>query len=108
VLVPSVETVLQLRIFNGPKQQTNNAGRLITAKDHASIQIEIANVDADGKAIRGSTTPIAICGRVRAQGDSDDSINRIATRQGCELLRFISAGLEADLPVLKNVWSYQG
>jgi small subunit ribosomal protein S21e len=58
--------------------------RLITAKDHASIQIQIADVDADGKAIKGQATTIAICGRIRAQGDSDDSINRIATKEGRE------------------------
>lgn len=61
--------------------------RLITAKDHASIQIQIADVDADGKAIKGQSTTIAICGRIRAQGDSDDSINRIATKEGCECIR---------------------
>ncbi|WWC88529.1 uncharacterized protein L201_003440 [Kwoniella dendrophila CBS 6074] len=64
--------------------------RLITAQDHASIQIQVADVDADGKAIKGQGTTIAICGRIRAQGDSDDSINRIATKEG----------------LLKNVWSY--
>lgn len=73
-----------------PSQQSNNycllVDRLITAQDHASIQLQIADVDADGKAIRGSATTIAICGRIRAQGDSDDSINRIATKEGCEFL----------------------
>ncbi|GFZ45063.1 40S ribosomal protein S21 [Saitozyma sp. JCM 24511] len=64
--------------------------RLITAKDHASIQIRVADVDADGKAIKDQATTIAICGRIRAQGDSDDSINRIATKEG----------------LLKNVWTY--
>ncbi|WRT67924.1 uncharacterized protein IL334_004898 [Kwoniella shivajii] len=64
--------------------------RLITAQDHASIQIQVADVDADGKAIKGQGTTIAICGRIRAQGDSDDSINRIATKEG----------------LLKNVWTY--
>lgn len=71
-------------------QQSNNycllVDRLITAQDHASIQLQIADVDADGKAIKGSATTIAICGRIRAQGDSDDSINRIATKEGCEFL----------------------
>ncbi|WVQ85082.1 hypothetical protein IAT38_007246 [Cryptococcus sp. DSM 104549] len=64
--------------------------RLITAQDHASIQLQIADVDAEGKAIKGSATTIAIAGKIRAQGDSDDSINRIATKAG----------------LLKNVWSY--
>ena len=56
--------------------------RLITAKDHASIQIQVADVDSEGKAIKGQATTIAICGKIRAQGDSDDSINRIATKEG--------------------------
>ncbi|KAF8201435.1 ribosomal protein S21e-domain-containing protein [Pholiota molesta] len=45
--------------------------RLITSKDHASVQIAIADV--------------------RSQGESDDSINRLATKAG----------------LLRNVWSYQ-
>jgi small subunit ribosomal protein S21e len=64
--------------------QLTLADRLITAKDHASIQIQVADVDADGKAIKGKATTIAICGRIRAQGDSDDAINRIATKEGRE------------------------
>ena len=67
--------------------------RLITAKDHASIQIQIADVDADGKAIKGQSTTIAICGRIRAQGDSDDSINRIATKEGREWTAYYTGGL---------------
>lgn len=58
--------------------------RLITAKDHASIQLQVADVDSEGKAIKGQATTIAICGKIRAQGDSDDSINRIATKEGRE------------------------
>nr|XP_018262198.1 30S small subunit ribosomal protein S21e [Kwoniella dejecticola CBS 10117]OBR84356.1 30S small subunit ribosomal protein S21e [Kwoniella dejecticola CBS 10117] len=61
---------------------SSTTDRLITAQDHASIQIQVADVDADGKAIKGQGTTIAICGRIRAQGDSDDSINRIATKEG--------------------------
>jgi len=64
--------------------------RLITPKDHASIQLSIADVDAEGKALATSTT-FAVCGQVRASGESDDSINRLATKAG----------------LLRNVWSYQ-
>ncbi|TDL24805.1 40S ribosomal protein S21 [Rickenella mellea] len=63
--------------------------RLITSKDHASVQISIVDVDSDGKALSTSTT-FALCGQVRAMGESDDSINRLATRAG----------------LLRNVWSY--
>ncbi|RXK40058.1 30S small subunit ribosomal protein S21e [Tremella mesenterica] len=71
-------------------QADNSSDRLVTAKDHAAIQISVADVNAEGKAVKGSGTTIVICGRIRAQGDSDDSINRIATKDG----------------LLKNVWSY--
>ncbi|RSH87990.1 40S ribosomal protein S21 [Apiotrichum porosum] len=64
--------------------------RLITAKDHASVQITVADVDAEGKAIKGQGTTIALCGQVRSQGEADDSINRIATKEG----------------LLKGVWTY--
>ncbi|KAG8933957.1 40S ribosomal protein S21 [Tulasnella sp. 418] len=64
--------------------------RLIIAKDHASIQIAICDVDADGKMLP-TTTNFALSGQVRANGEGDDSINRLATKAG----------------LLKNVWSYQ-
>jgi len=55
--------------------------RLITSKDHASVQISIADVDANGRALSTSTT-FAICGQVRSQGESDDSLNKLATDHG--------------------------
>lgn len=55
--------------------------RLITSKDHASVQISIVDVDAEGKALSTSTT-FALCGQVRADGESDDSLNRLATKAG--------------------------
>jgi len=64
--------------------------RLIIAKDHASVQITIADVDEEGK-ITGTGTSFALCGQVRANAESDDSINRLATKAG----------------LLRNVWSYQ-
>ncbi|TFK76504.1 ribosomal protein S21e, partial [Pluteus cervinus] len=62
--------------------------RLITSKDHASVQINIADVDSNGRALSTSTT-FVLCGQVRSQGESDDSTNRLATRAG----------------LLRNVWS---
>ena len=49
------------------------------------MQIVIADVDANGRAL-GTNTTFALCGQVRSQGESDDSVNRLATRAGCELL----------------------
>jgi hypothetical protein len=57
--------------------------RLITSKDHASVQLSIVDVDTNGRALPTSTT-FALCGQVRSQGESDDSINRLATESGRE------------------------
>jgi len=64
--------------------------RLITAKDHAAIQISVADVDANGVA-QSTSTSFAISGPVRAMGESDDSLNRLATKAG----------------LLRNVWLAQ-
>lgn len=61
--------------------------RLITSKDHASVQIMIADVDANGRALTTSTS-FALSGQVRSQGESDDSINRLATQEGCTYHHF--------------------
>jgi small subunit ribosomal protein S21e len=61
-------------------------GRLIEAKDHASVQIAVADVDAEGKMIPGSNTTFPLSGYVRRAGESDDSMNRLATKEGRECL----------------------
>ena len=59
--------------------------RLITSKDHASIQITIADVDpSTGLALKSGGTTVALAGQVRSMGEADDSINRIATKAGGE------------------------
>ncbi|CAD0085162.1 unnamed protein product [Aureobasidium vineae] len=62
--------------------------RIIKAKDHGSVQISIAKVDENGR-FNGETQAYALCGFVRAMGESDDCMNRLAQRDG----------------YLKNVWS---
>jgi len=65
--------------------------RIIKAKDHGSVQINIAKVDENGRAVTGENHTYALCGFIRAMGESDDSMNRLAQRDG----------------LLKNVWSGQ-
>ncbi|EEB09000.1 40S ribosomal protein S21 [Schizosaccharomyces japonicus yFS275] len=65
--------------------------RLIQAKDHASVQINVCAVDAEGRQIPGQNSTYAICGFVRGKGESDDCINRLTTQDG----------------LLEGVWSYQ-
>ncbi|KLO18605.1 40S ribosomal protein S21 [Schizopora paradoxa] len=64
--------------------------RLITAKDHASVQLEVVDVGPDGKALSTSTR-YALCGAVRRMGEADDQLNRLATNDG----------------LLNKVWSAQ-
>ena len=53
--------------------------RVIHAKDHASVQIAIADIDDKGVKT-GNNTQLAICGDVRKMGESDDCINRLAKK----------------------------
>ncbi|KAK8166552.1 ribosomal protein S21e-domain-containing protein [Phyllosticta citrichinensis] len=62
--------------------------RIIKAKDHASVQLSIGKVDENGR-YTGENQTYALCGFVRAMGESDDSLNRLAQRDG----------------FVKNVWS---
>ncbi|PWN54292.1 putative 40s ribosomal protein s21 [Violaceomyces palustris] len=66
-------------------------GRIIEAKDHASVQIAVADVDANGKVIPGSSTLFPLSGPLRTAGEADDSLNRLAQKEG----------------LLRNVWNYQ-
>jgi len=54
----------------------------------ASVQISVAKVDENGR-YTGENQVYALCGFVRAMGESDDSMNRLAQRDG----------------FLKGVWS---
>ena len=62
--------------------------RIIKAKDHASAQISICKVDENGRST-GENQTYALCGFVRSRAEGDDSLNRLAQRDG----------------FLKNVWS---
>jgi len=75
---------------------TAATNRLITATDHASVQINIGHVDENGHIIPDQHTTHALFEFVRARSESDDSINRLATRDGllegyvCHVLTFVS------------------
>eukprot|EP00469_Lotharella_globosa_P009546 CAMPEP_0167774474 /NCGR_PEP_ID=MMETSP0111_2-20121227/2021_1 /TAXON_ID=91324 /ORGANISM="Lotharella globosa, Strain CCCM811" /LENGTH=98 /DNA_ID=CAMNT_0007664277 /DNA_START=21 /DNA_END=317 /DNA_ORIENTATION=+ len=51
--------------------------RLIAAKDHASVQINIGHVDVNGT-YHNEYTTFALCGYIRFKGRADDAINRLA------------------------------
>ena len=56
--------------------------RIIGAKDHASIQTNVAEVDKVTGRFNGQFKTYAICGAVRRMGGSDDSIFRLAKADG--------------------------
>ncbi|KAJ5888369.1 Cystathionine beta-synthase core [Penicillium taxi] len=62
--------------------------RIIKANDHASVQISVGKVDENGR-YTGENETYALCGFIRNRGESDDSLNRLAQRDG----------------YLKNVWT---
>jgi small subunit ribosomal protein S21e len=55
---------------------------LITTKDHASVQINIGKVDANGVYIPGQYETVAFCGEFRREGRADAELNRIGTKSG--------------------------
>lgn len=56
------------------------SNRIIHAKDHASVQMNIAEVDPTTGIMTGNTKVYAICGAIRMMGESDDCIARLAKR----------------------------
>ncbi|CAO3673363.1 unnamed protein product [Umbelopsis vinacea] len=86
--VSGIVSMISGQHYKDTKRSATN--RLITAKDHASVQINVGEVDASGR-YTGSFTTYALSGFVRKESEADDSINRLATQDG----------------LLKNVWSYQ-
>ena len=92
VLEPAKKPIASMLTQNLSPRFRCSTDRLITAKDHAAIQISVADVDENGVA-QNTSTSFAVSGQVRAMGESDDSINRLATKAGREFLRFSVIGL---------------
>ncbi|TKR92320.1 hypothetical protein L596_007000 [Steinernema carpocapsae] len=64
-------------------RKCSSSSRIISAKDHASVQIDFVEVDPEtGRMIHGKTTRYTICGQLRRMGESDDCILRLAQRDG--------------------------
>ncbi|KAF5752206.1 40S ribosomal protein S21-2 [Tripterygium wilfordii] len=58
--------------------------RLITSKDHASVQINVGHLNANG-IYEGQFSTFALCGFVRAQGDADGSLDRLWQKKKAEV-----------------------
>ncbi|XP_068120118.1 small ribosomal subunit protein eS21 [Hyperolius riggenbachi] len=58
------------------------SNRIIGAKDHACIQMNVAEVDKATGRVTGCFKTYAICGNIRRMGESDDAILRLAKNDG--------------------------
>ncbi|KAF0765743.1 40S ribosomal protein S21 [Rhopalosiphum maidis] len=58
------------------------SNRIIPAKDHASIQINLAEIDSSTGRITGNHKILTISGAIRRMGESDDCITRLAKEHG--------------------------
>ena len=55
--------------------------RILGAKDHASTQLNVGQVDAEGKYTGGFFT-FCLAGFLRQKGDADASLNRLLYERG--------------------------
>jgi len=55
---------------------------LIPAFDHGSVQIAVADIDANGTIVAGSSRTFCIAGFLRSQGGSDHAINHLCIEHG--------------------------
>jgi small subunit ribosomal protein S21e len=55
--------------------------RIITAKDAASVQINIAQLDSNG-VFQGDSKTVAFSGFVRFHSNADEAMNRLAAAEG--------------------------
>ncbi|KAG6676732.1 hypothetical protein I3842_15G166000 [Carya illinoinensis] len=58
--------------------------RLITSKDHASVQINVGHLDENG-VYNGHFSTFVLCGFVRAQGDVDSGLDRLWQKKKVEV-----------------------
>ena len=52
--------------------------KIITSTDTGSVQINVGHVDSKTGCYNGKFTPFALCGFVRAKGDSDAALAELA------------------------------
>lgn len=61
---------------------SSSSNRIIHAKDHASIQLSLADVDPTTGRMTDTTKNYALSGAIRRMGESDDCIVRLAIKDG--------------------------
>jgi len=74
-------------------RKCSGTNQLINAKDHASVQINVALLDSNG-VYRSDFTTFAFSGFLRAKGESDATLNRLACEKN--LMRDLNSFPSAD------------
>lgn len=74
--------VVQNTNLNFCLPDSSASNRIIHAKDHASIQINLVDVDPKTGRMLDTSKTYAICGAIRRMGESDDCIARLAKKDG--------------------------
>ncbi|KAJ8940475.1 hypothetical protein NQ318_010808 [Aromia moschata] len=67
---------------NASASEFSASNRIIHAKDHASIQLSIAEVDPQTGRMTENSKSYALCGAIRRMGESDDCIVRLTKKDG--------------------------
>jgi small subunit ribosomal protein S21e len=65
--------------------------RLVRAKDHASVQINVANVDPVTGVMTGESTPYCLAGYIRFKSESDMALTTLVQKQDAQLFGGASA-----------------
>lgn len=75
-----IPTVDQIELYIPRKCAATN--KIIAAKDHAAVQLDIAEVDEQTGRATGKRRTYALCGPIRMMGEADDALVRLSTRDG--------------------------
>ena len=68
--------------FSFPHSSWTN--KLITAKDHAAVQLNIAHLDDNG-VYTGAYTTFAVSGKTRSMGESDSALDHLWAKKKAEV-----------------------
>ncbi|XP_064219193.1 small ribosomal subunit protein eS21-like [Aotus nancymaae] len=80
------------------------SNRIIAAKDHTSIQMNVVEVHKVTGRFNGQFKTYALCGAIRRMGESDDSILRLSKADGIVSKNFLTGeNHEYGIFVLNNV-----
>ena len=73
-------TAAEIELYVPRKCAASN--KIIAAKDHGAVQLDLAEVNEHTGIITGKNRTYALCGSIRMMGEADDSLVRLATRDG--------------------------